>query len=117
MRSEKLLCTESAVVPRLAAHKYSGKFHPSCLFSPTHFLTGYNPYILFFQVRVRHKSSNETNLLLSRLPVEPEIMDALATDTDVKQMETEAAGSVRSSLPINIERQFSYYRLVILRKP
>jgi len=61
--------------------------------------------------RVRHKSSTEKNLLLSRLPIEPEIMDSIATDTDqeIKEMNLEAAGSVRSSLPLNIERQFNYF--------
>merc|ERR1712008_358949 len=51
------------------------------------------------------------NLLLSRLPIEPEIMDSIATDTDqeIKEMNLEAAGSVRSSLPLNIERQFNYF--------
>ena len=63
---------------------------------------------------MRHKSSTEKNLLLSRLPIEPEIMDSIATDTDqeIKEMDLEAAGSVRSSLPLNIERQFNYFRLV-----
>ena len=62
------------------------------------------------ETRVRHKSSTETSLLLSRLPVEPEIMDSIATDDqEIKQIETEPP---RSSLPINIERQFSYFRFV-----
>ena len=73
---------------------------------------------LFQSFRVRHKSSTEKNLLLSRLPIEPEIMDSIATDTDqeIKEMNLEAAGSVRSSLPLNIERQFNYFRLVIFAK-
>merc|ERR1712156_520942 len=59
------------------------------------------------ETRVRHKSSTETSLLLSRLPIEPEIMDSIATDDqEIKQIETEPP---RSSLPINIERQFSYF--------
>ena len=68
---------------------------------------------------MRHKSSTEKNLLLSRLPIEPEIMDSIATDhsdQEIKEMDLEAAGSVRSSLPINIERQFNYFRLVIFEK-
>ena len=77
--------------------------------------------IHFFQsFRVRHKSSTEKNLLLSRLPIEPEIMDSIATDhsdQEIKEMNLEtSAGSVRSSLPINIERQFNYFRLVIFAK-
>ena len=75
---------------------------------------------LFQSFRVRHKSSTEKNLLLSRLPIEPEIMDSIATDhsdQEIKEMDLEAAGSVRSSLPINIERQqFNYFRLVIFEK-
>ena len=59
--------------------------------------------------RVRHKSSTETNLLLSRLPQEAEIMDSIATDDqELKEIEKEV--TPRSSLPINIERQFSYFR-------
>jgi len=60
-------------------------------------------------IRARHKSSTETNLLLSRLPQEAEIMDSIATDDQelLKEMETEA--TPRSSLPISIERQFNYF--------
>ena len=75
---------------------------------------------LFQSFRVRHKSSTEKNLLLSRLPIEPEIMDSIATDhsdQEIKEMNLEtSAGSVRSSLPLNIERQFNYFRLVIFAK-
>ena len=41
-------------------------------------------------------------------------MDSIATDTDqeIKEMDLETAGSVRSSLPLNIQRQFNYFRLV-----